>query len=45
MTYTTRIVSVGPEAASFLEERLAITFAGKAPTSFATTASSLRRQR
>lgn len=31
MNYTTRIVSVGPEASSFLEEKLAITFAGNAP--------------
>lgn len=31
MSYTTRIISVGPEAASFLEEKLAITFAGNAP--------------
>lgn len=31
MGYTTRILSVGPEASSFLEEKLAITFAGNAP--------------
>ena len=31
MIYRTRIVSVGPEASSFLEEKLAITFAGNAP--------------
>lgn len=31
MAYNTRILSVGPEAASFLEENLAITFAGNPP--------------
>ncbi|MGO1384967.1 MAG: PTS glucitol/sorbitol transporter subunit IIA [Arachnia sp.] len=31
MSYITRILSVGPEAASFLEEKLALTFAGNAP--------------
>lgn len=31
MSYTTRILSVGSEAASFLQEKMAITFAGNAP--------------
>lgn len=31
MAYRTTIVEVGPEAATFLEENMAITFAGDAP--------------
>ena len=31
MAYTTRIIEVGPDAEDFLEENMAITFAGDAP--------------